>query len=860
MASHSWAHAPRHGVKGQPQMFQHQPQHHRLVHPNSQWPLVHPPCATGNDNSHVHPHPHPQPHPYPYIQPLVRTHPPTHYQASMSVDAFAGPEAEEDELGDELDALDPALASQNVDVDVKKGKTPVTRARSKSVVSATSLSTDAASSEDATFMFFPNPSQPPIQLKGARKTGLLPAPAGSILEVNDLLILHPPEKDRSGFGGHNSQWEMYTCRVCSKTYDGKNARSVARRHLQDKHGVPLSVQARRSRWDCVDPNRPRNKSDAKERNLKSKRDWASKNRQQSKLEKTHCEFLEQFGPKGLVTSCGMRLVASKYRGSSGIAAAAQKNDDFLDGEYGKVIIPEGILEGVRAIREHESSIQQKGETPAVQQEGEDMEVKEPGSLPLPCLSASASTRSAKRRSNSRSRLPTPPHGLMSALTVSPPSPHLAVQPNSYHHSIYTRQLELLRQQHAYRPYPFADVPMVDQEMGFLYMPPIQREPQPHSTFQDQTVRQQSQVEFSYFYVRDFPGLGGAEEEAQADTEEPSQGDGANQFPVEPEREHESAITTENEEPREKANIWVGTDDEEDETEKDIDLEAEVAAESLLNLHSTPLRAPQDEETFKLPSHPNSRPAPPPWKLLDAPPIASPVRGRPSRGKSFIQPFKDPRREATRSLSFEQVPALDDPFMLNNDTPDRPTSISSFSTRSRATLLSSRTSDNHKCTMPSPSPLSSTHRKRKAPPSPFAPSPSGGSNPVTRPALRPLSTNFSSSNRSGSGDAAATPVRSATTPRVPSSFTRAWLLSSPSNGDAAASLGLVPTHLAPATPGMMRGIIGTDTPGMTSLDTKVKLETESDKGKEKDKSEKDLKGKENRDNNVKKKRLADTPRA
>ncbi|KIR40915.1 hypothetical protein I307_05321 [Cryptococcus deuterogattii 99/473] len=834
MATDSWTHTPHHGIKGQPQMFQHQPQHHRLVHPNSQWPLVHLPCAAGHENSHVDPHPHPQPHPYPYIQPSVRTHAPTHYQARMSVDAFAGPEVEEDELENELDALDPTLASQNAVVDVKKkGKTPATRARSKSVVSATSFSTDAASSEDATFMFFPNPSQPPIQLKGARKTGLLPAPAGSILEVNDLLILHPPGKDRPDFGGHNSQWEMYTCR------------------------------ARRSRWDCVDPNRPRDKSDAKERNLKSKRDWASKNRQQSKLEKTHCEFLEQFGPKGLVTSCGMRLVASKYRGSSGVAAAAQKNGDFLNGEYGKVIIPEEILEGVRAIREHESSNQHKGETPAVQQEGEDMEVREAESLPLPCLSASASTGSAKRRSNSRSRLPTPPHGLMSALTVSPPSPHQAVQHNSYHHSIYTRQLELLRQQHAYRPYPFADVPMVDQEMGFLYMPPVQREPQPHSTFQDQTVRQQSQMEFSYFYVRDFPGLGGADQEAQADTEEPSQSAEANQSPLEPEREHQSAITTKNDEHREKANNWVETDDKEDETEKDNDLEAEVAAESLLDLHSTPLRASEDEDRFRLPSQPNSRPAPPPWKLLDAPPIASPVRDRPSRAKSFIQPFKDPRREATRSLSFEQAPALDDPFMLNDNTSDRPTSISSLSTRSRATLLSSRTSDNHKRTMPSPSPLSSTHRKRKAPPSsPFAPPLSGGSNLVSRPALRSLSTNFSSSNRSGSGDAAATPVRSATTPHVPSSLTRAWLLSSPSNGDAAASLGLVPTHLAPATPGMMRGIIGTDTPGMTLLDAKIKLEKESEKGKGKEKSEKDMKEKENRDNgvNVKKKRLADTPRA
>ncbi|OWZ32115.1 hypothetical protein C347_02806 [Cryptococcus neoformans AD2-60a] len=841
MATHSWTHVPYHDVEGQPQMFQPQPQHRRLVHPNSQWSHVHPSRTAGHDNSHAHPHSHS--HPYPDVHPSVRTHPAACYQARISVDAFAGPDAEEDELENEPELLDPALAPQSTIADVKKkGKTPATRARSRSVASATSLGTDAASSEEATFMFFPNPSQPPIQLKGARKTGLLPAPAGSILEVNDLLILHPPEKNRPGFGGHNSQWEMYTCRVCSKTYDGKNARSVARRHLQDKHGVPLSVQARRSRWDC-DPNRPRNKSDAKERNLKSKRDWASKNRQQSKLEKTHCEFLEQFGPKGLVTSCGMRLVASKYRGAAGVAAALQKNEDFFNGEYGKVIIPEEILAGVRAIREYESSIQQKGENPAVQQE-EELEMKGAGSLPLPSLSASASTRSAKSRGNSLSRLPTPPHVLMPAFTVSPRSPHEVAQPNSYHHSIYTRQLEFLRQQHAYKPYTFADVPMVDQEMEFLYMTPIQHGPQPQSTFQHRTVHQHSQVEFSRFHVQDFPGLKVAEEETQADTEELSQIAQVNQSSAEPEGEHEIATTTENGELGEGANDWVEADNREDKTEKDADLEAEVAAEGLLNLHSTPLRASEDEVTFKLPSHATSRPTPPVWKLLDAPPIVSPTRSRHTRAKSFIQPFKDPRPEATRSLSFEQVPAFDDPFMLNGDTPNRPTSISVLSTRSRTTLLSSRMSDNHKSTMPSPSPLSSTRRKRKAPPSsPFAPPPSQGSNLVTRPALRPLSTNFSSSNRSGSGSAAATPIRSALTPHIPSSLTRAWLLSSPSNGDAAASLGLVPTHLAPATPGMMRGIIGTDTPGMTLLDAreKVKKEKGSESEKEKERlEEKDMK--------------------
>jgi hypothetical protein len=98
---------------------------------------------------------------------------------------------------------------------------------------------------------------------------LLPAPEGTFLDVNDLLILHPPalasddshviinqynksvdtttERWLAEMG--KSKFEMYTCRGCRKTYDGKNARSVARRHLQDKHGIPLSQQARRTRWD-----------------------------------------------------------------------------------------------------------------------------------------------------------------------------------------------------------------------------------------------------------------------------------------------------------------------------------------------------------------------------------------------------------------------------------------------------------------------------------------------------------------------------------------------------------------------------------------------------------------------------------
>ena len=108
-----------------------------------------------------------------------------------------------------------------------------------------------------------SPEIPDIRLKG--QTGpLLPVPPGCNLEVNNLLILIPPTvsprspsratplNQYSNPGPaeqHRSQYEMYTCRACSKTYDGRNARSVARRHLQDRHGVPLAMQKRRTRWD-----------------------------------------------------------------------------------------------------------------------------------------------------------------------------------------------------------------------------------------------------------------------------------------------------------------------------------------------------------------------------------------------------------------------------------------------------------------------------------------------------------------------------------------------------------------------------------------------------------------------------------
>ncbi|PRQ75387.1 hypothetical protein AAT19DRAFT_14409 [Rhodotorula toruloides] len=69
----------------------------------------------------------------------------------------------------------------------------------------------------------------------------------------------------------------FECPHCDKKYRGKHARSIWRRHLQDKHGIPLSAQPRRTRWDN-DANRPKSEEEKRARTLDSKRRWARKHR------------------------------------------------------------------------------------------------------------------------------------------------------------------------------------------------------------------------------------------------------------------------------------------------------------------------------------------------------------------------------------------------------------------------------------------------------------------------------------------------------------------------------------------------------------------------------------------------------
>ncbi|WVQ70735.1 hypothetical protein IAR50_000257 [Cryptococcus sp. DSM 104548] len=207
---------------------------------------------------------------------------------------------------------------------------------------------------------FKDASQAPLQLKGCLPNGLLPCPQGPgwSIDVNDLLILHPDKaKGQQGY----TEWKLITCRACGKTYDGKNGRSVARRHLQDKHGMPLAAQSRRSRWDWL---KGMGDEDGQDMHGKKRKRPNTAPRMQAKIERHYSDFLLKFGPVGLATSYGLTLIAPKFRPAPGEAPAPftvhpqnagyyktspAGREQWIDGSYGKVIVPEEIGRAVGAI-------------------------------------------------------------------------------------------------------------------------------------------------------------------------------------------------------------------------------------------------------------------------------------------------------------------------------------------------------------------------------------------------------------------------------------------------------------------------------------------------------------------------------
>ncbi|PWN53651.1 hypothetical protein IE53DRAFT_383827 [Violaceomyces palustris] len=99
---------------------------------------------------------------------------------------------------------------------------------------------------------------------------------GSEADFDQLLAMSKAQADVAGDAN------LFACPHCDKRYTGKHARSIWRRHLQDKHNIPLSIQPRRTRWDG-DANRPKNAEERRARMLESKRRWARKKRMQEKM-------------------------------------------------------------------------------------------------------------------------------------------------------------------------------------------------------------------------------------------------------------------------------------------------------------------------------------------------------------------------------------------------------------------------------------------------------------------------------------------------------------------------------------------------------------------------------------------------
>jgi hypothetical protein len=98
-------------------------------------------------------------------------------------------------------------------------------------------------------------------------------------DIETRLKVAQEAQDAAASEGPNG---IFCCPYCDKQYAGKHARSIWRRHLQDKHAIPLSQQPRRTRWDG-DANRPKNAEERRQRMLESKRRWARKKRQAEKM-------------------------------------------------------------------------------------------------------------------------------------------------------------------------------------------------------------------------------------------------------------------------------------------------------------------------------------------------------------------------------------------------------------------------------------------------------------------------------------------------------------------------------------------------------------------------------------------------
>lgn len=256
---------------------------------------------------------------------------------------------------------------------------------------------------------------------------------------------------------------------------------------------------------------------------------------------------------------------------------------------------------------------------------------------------------------------------------------------------------------------------------------------------------------------------------------------------------------------------------------DSDIEVEnIAAESLLDLHSTPMQPETDSPRpavntsilsssslatlQRTGSGPSSNPSTVGKSshltteiessrsgLMDAPEIMS--RPRPVRSRSVVQPFVKSRPDAySCSISFNEHVELDDPFMTGSPMPSNKKRRNTFA--SPSPLQQKKKRD----TISDRMPLSVLQ----------ANSALGGSLLGNISNVSPMKLDKSSLDRPGMDYT--TPMRPSHGVSASASRPSLWMLSSPTNGDAAASLGLAPGWGGLlSTPGVS-GIVASDTPG------------------------------------------------
>lgn len=346
-----------------------------------------------------------------------------------------------------------------------------------------------------------------------------------------------------------------------------------------------------------------------------------------------------FGPQGLLTPCGYRLVAPTFRHATLASLDGQVFHDGTLGLQGRLVLPEGILEGVKAIREVEA---QAASQPIYVPEPEDAipRVRIRGKA-RGTVQGKGKGKKKRRRSTSTTASVSPIREVRAAANRTPVSHARTGQFPEGEEELdddHEEAQEWLSQWNAATALQAAveDAGQAGAS-GCGQLEPVEQPEVPVVDNDDDAESQASSEIVETIEVRN---------------------------PAQEWVLPSSVETWDHTQPYiNQDGVWVWPKDPSDPSPATtvLNLEAEeeaVAAESLLNLHSTPLRPPPPgTESEPEPEREPSRPAQPilTEQLLAAPVLSTkPRRPQPLRAR----PSERIRPEAFRSLSF------DDPFELS----------------------------------------------------------------------------------------------------------------------------------------------------------------------------------------------------